>query len=108
MSKNKLTRKPTMKMFAQTNLYPAWVQPVTTLMLNKAIKDNPSEDDLILEARGLLAGLYNWRGRQLDVVECFQRDGSKINSKSLNEYWDNYNLLVDLSRQEAYRKSHPI
>lgn len=92
MKHNKLFTT-TLAMGNDGNYMPAWILPIGSLMTNPEVKSNPSINEIILEARGLLAFKYDWRGRQLDVAEVLSSSGTRRSAAEVLEEWDEYNLF---------------
>lgn len=96
--------KPTQLMSAVTDKTPAWILPVGSLMVSWLIKEIPYDDDIILEARGLLASRYGWKGREMDVAEAIGIRYPLHLSSQVNQIWDQYNLdMQELSEHNYYR-----
>jgi hypothetical protein len=95
-------RKATILFSKQEDKRPAWILPVTELMLNLNIKYHPTVDDIILEARGLLASRYGWKGRELDVAETFCSKNCMFSAAEVNKNWDSYNSMMELLHKERY------
>jgi hypothetical protein len=96
------SRKATLLFSKQEDKRPAWILPVTELMLNVNIKQHPTADDIILEARGLLASRYGWKGRELDVAETFCSKHCMFSAAEVNENWDEYNGMMEKMHKEKY------
>jgi len=95
----------TLIMASDMNEYPNWVLPVTSLM-NNMKKYNPSISDIILEARGLLACKYSWRGREMDVAETLGKNNSERTSAEINQTWDEYNSFYENLKKHEYEFSN--
>lgn len=94
--------KPTQLMSSVTDKTPAWILPVGALMLNHVVKEMPTIDDIILEARGLLASRYGWRGREMDVAETIGCNAAIHSSANINHVWDQFNDMSNRISMENY------
>lgn len=98
--------KPTILFSKIDDVYPVWVLPIGSLMLNQFIKAMPTVDEVILEARGLLANRYGWRGREADVAETLSMDKPLHDAEEVNREWDLYNIQTLEYNTKEYLRTH--
>lgn len=94
--------KPTQLMSAVSDNTPPWILPIGSLMINRVVREMPTIDDIILEARGLLATRYGWRGREMDVAETIGCNDTIHSSAHINHDWDQYNAVSNEISEQNY------